>query len=66
MKKRSLILIILLIMSSLLLIYGISSARYISTSVWDYYLEGEGIYFTSDFLDVTPVKTVNTLWDGKK
>lgn len=66
MKKRSLILIILLIMSSLLLIYGISSARYISTSVWDYYLRAKEFYFTSDFLDVTPVKTVNTLWDGKK
>lgn len=38
-------------------------ARYSSSSVWNYYLESHGFYFTSDFLG-NNIKNVDTLWDG--
>ena len=38
-------------------------ARYSSSSVWNYYLESHGFYFTSDFLG-NDIKNVDTLWDG--
>ena len=34
-----------------------------SSSVWNYYLESQGFYLTSDSLG-NDVKNVNTLWDG--
>ena len=43
--------------------YLTSLARYKSSSVWNYYLESHGFYFSSDFLG-NDVKNVDTLWDG--
>ena len=40
-----------------------SLARYCSSSVWNYYLESHGFYFSSDFLG-NDKRNVNTLWDG--
>lgn len=38
-------------------------ARYSSSSVWNYYLESHGFYFSSDSLG-SDKRNVNTLWDG--
>ena len=43
--------------------YLTSLARYSSSSVWNYYLESHGFYFSSDFLG-NDKKNVDTLWDG--
>ena len=40
-----------------------SLARYSSSSVWNYYLESHGFYFSSDFLG-NGNNNVDTLWDG--
>lgn len=41
----------------------ITLARYNSSSVWNYYLESHGFYFSSDNLS-SEQRNVNTLWDG--
>ena len=43
--------------------YLTSLARYSSSSVWNYYLESHGFYFSSDFLG-NGNNNVDTLWDG--
>lgn len=43
--------------------YLTSLARYSSSSVWNYYLESHGFYFSSDFLGNNN-NNVDTLWDG--
>lgn len=40
-----------------------SFGRYSSNKVWNYYLESQGLYLTSDYLDFNK-KNINTLWDG--
>lgn len=40
-----------------------SLARYSSSSIWNYYLESHGFYFSSDSLGDNK-RNVNTLWDG--
>lgn len=40
-----------------------SLAKYSSSSVWNYYLESHGFYFSSDFLGNNN-RNVDTLWDG--
>jgi hypothetical protein len=56
--------IIIFCLSFLILFFVVRSlARYSSSSVWNYYLESKGFYFTSDFLG-NEKKNVNTLWDG--
>ncbi len=41
-----------------------SFGRYSSNKVWNYYLESQGLYLTSDYLDFNK-KNINTLWDGE-
>ena len=43
--------------------YLTSLARYSSSSIWNYYLESHGFYFSSDFLG-NGNNNVDTLWDG--
>ncbi len=57
-------LVLLVFISILLVFYGVTYAKYIYKSVWDYYLKTVGFYFNSDNLDVETVKNVNNLWDG--
>ena len=43
--------------------YGVTYARYASNSIWNYYLESKGFYFTSETLKN---KRVNNEWDGSR
>ncbi len=64
-KKKHIILILALLVSSLAVIYGITSAKYISNSVWNYYLKSKGFYFSSEQLSSSSVvKNVDSQWDG--
>jgi hypothetical protein len=50
-------------MGGLLCICGYTLAKYVSNSVWDYYLKSKGFYFSSDYLGSSIVKNANNLWD---
>ena len=60
--KKKLILVFCLIGIGMCF-YLTSLARYSSSSVWNYYLESHGFYFSSDFLG-NGNNNVDTLWDG--
>ncbi|MEG0021287.1 MAG: hypothetical protein RSB77_02220 [Bacilli bacterium] len=64
MKKKISILLILIISCIFLSSVLGTFAKYVSNSVWNYYLTSKNFYFSSDSLDVTTVKNVNTMWDG--
>ncbi len=61
-SKKKLILVLCLVGAGMCF-YLTSLARYSSSSVWNYYLESHGFYFSSDFLG-NGNNNVNTLWDG--
>lgn len=58
-------LIALVLLCSILCVSGFTFAKYVSTSVWDYYLKSKGFYFSSDFLGNPLVKNVNNQWKGE-
>jgi hypothetical protein len=62
--KRNIYLILFILIGSLICICGFTFAKYVSNSVWDYYLKSKGFYFSSDYLGSSVVKNVNNLWDG--
>lgn len=65
MRKNKKIYWLLLIVAAIFVgIYGFSFARYVSDSVWNYYLKSKGFYFSSDNLDEETTKHINNLWDG--
>lgn len=64
MKNRKKLIVLIIILSFILMIsYGVSYARYASNSIWNYYLESKGFYFTSNTLENK--KVVND-WDGSR
>ena len=64
MKNRKKLIVLIIILSFILMIsYGVSYARYASNSIWNYYLESKGFYFTSKALENK--KVVND-WDGSR
>ena len=64
MKNRKKLIILVIILSFILMLsYGVSYARYASNSIWNYYLESKGFYFTSNTLENK--KVVND-WDGSR
>lgn len=66
MKKgrRYLFIFVIVQVALLLLINTFSYARYVSNSVFNYYLESKSFYFTSDYLSINTTKNVNNVWDG--
>lgn len=63
--KVYLYLILLVLIGCFIGIYGFTLAKYVSNSVWDYYLKSKGFYFSSDYLDSMLVQNVDNLWDGE-
>jgi len=64
-KRKHIILIIVLLFTSIAVIYGITSAKYISNSIWNYYLKSKGFYFSSEQLSSgTVVQNADSQWDG--
>ena len=62
MKKKVIIIIVFIAIFSVSILS--SFGRYGSNKVWNYYLESQGLYLTSDYLDINK-KNINTLWDGE-
>lgn len=63
--KKHILLVLLVCISGFLYFYGFTYAKYVSDSVWDYYLRSRGFYFSSDHLSSSTAKNVNNLWDGE-
>lgn len=63
MSARKKLIIVFCLFGIGLCFYLTSFARYSSSSVWNYFLESHGFYFSSDFLG-DENKNVDTLWDG--
>ena len=61
MKKKTKIIImsIFVLVFLLLVTDGFSYAKYVSNSVWNYYLESKDFYFTSDSLGLTSISNVD-------
>ncbi|MBQ7789851.1 MAG: hypothetical protein IJ399_01155 [Bacilli bacterium] len=62
-NRKKLIILIIILSSILALSYCITYARYVSNSIWNYYLESKGFYFTSKELEN---KRIKNDWDGSK
>ena len=62
-NRRKLIICILILGFILMISYGVTYARYASNSIWNYYLESKGFYFTSKELEN---KRIKNNWDGSK
>lgn len=62
-NRKKLILLIIILSIVLVMSYGVTYARYASNSIWNYYLESKGFYFTSNTLEN---KRVNNEWDGSR
>ena len=67
MKKitKYLIVLIIILVVIFLITKVFSFAKYASNSVFNYYLESKGFYFTSDKLDVNSITNVDKSFDGK-
>lgn len=39
-------------------------AKYVYSSIWNYYLNSKGFYFSSDYLGSNTIENVNNLWNG--
>ena len=63
-KKKYLFLTLLVVIGLPLLFYSFTFSKYISDSIWDYYLQSRGFYFTSDYLGEDIVQNIDNLWDG--
>lgn len=67
MKKRTkyMVLVVIVLSICLVMIYGVTFAKYASNSIWNHYLESKKFYFSSEQLagDKT-LQNTNYLWDG--
>lgn len=65
MKKRTktLLLAIILLCLVSLITYNYSMAKYVSNSLWNYYLSTKGFYFSSEQLDTNKITNVNNNWE---
>ena len=61
--RKYLIIGVVLLTVVLLITNGLTLAKYISNSVWNYYLNSQGFYLSSDKLG-NDVQNVNNIWDG--
>lgn len=63
-NKKTIFIALIAIIGIFLITLGVSYARYVSNTIWDYYLKSKGFYFSSDYLGSTTIKNVNSMWDG--
>ena len=61
--RKYLIMIVIFLGTILLITNGFTLAKYVSNTVWNYYLNSQGFYLSSDQLG-NNVKNVNNVWDG--
>ena len=64
LKKKYVIGILIILGVFCVATFGFTYAKYVSNSLWNYYLGSKGFYFTSNSLGMESLATVNNLWDG--
>ena len=64
-KKKQIIIIGLSLIAIILVTLSATYARYISNSLWDYYLQSKGFYFNSDNLAMNSATNLNDNWQGE-
>ena len=64
--RKYLIYLVIVLAFILVATNGFTFAKYVSNSVWNYYLNSKGFYFTSDDLSASGMATANNIWDGGK
>ena len=63
-KVTKYMLMSLIVLSGIfLIIQGFTYAKYVSSSVWNYYLKSKGFYFSSPDLTSEGTKNINNNWD---
>ena len=64
MKKRTKTLLLAVILLSLVSVitYNYSMAKYVSNSLWNYYLSTKGFYFSSEQLGTDKITNINNNW----
>lgn len=67
MKKNKKYLIIIIVLIGILIVtnYGYTFAKYISNSIWNYYLGSKEFYMSSDFLSESNNFIINNNWQGE-
>lgn len=65
-KKKNVLILIGIITAIFALNFTFTYAKYVANNTWNYYLQSKNFYFSSDSLDQTGIKNVNTTWDGEK
>lgn len=63
-KNKKKILVILFFLVGIVLTLTFTYTKYVHNSVWSYYLESKGFYFSSDYLDIEEKTNTNLKWDG--
>ena len=65
MEKRTkyMLLLVIFLLFVFVVTNGYSYAKYVSNSVWNYYLETKGFYFTSEQLGTNKIVNVDNNWD---
>ena len=65
-KKRYIIGILVFLGIFGITTFGFTYAKYVSNSLWNYYLGSKSFYFSSNSLGIENVVHVNNLWDGER
>ena len=65
LKKKYVICGVIFLSILCVVTFGFTYAKYVSNSLWNYYLGSKGFYFASDSLGMESIEHVNNLWDGK-
>lgn len=64
MKKKYIIGVLVFLCVLCITTFGFTYAKYVSNSLWNYYLGSKSFYFSSDSLKMENVNHVNNLWNG--
>lgn len=62
--KKKLLIVLMFIIISFLIFTRTSYAKYVSNSIWDYYLNSNKFYFESDYLSMNSKNNIFNSWDG--
>ena len=62
-KTKTLLLAIILLCLVSLITYNYSMAKYVSNSLWNYFLSTKGFYFSSEQLGIDKITNINNNWE---
>ena len=63
-NKKKIIILTIVFCVTLVVTAALTFSKYVYNSVWSYYLQSRGVYFSSDSLDLNNKKNSILTWDG--